>query len=264
MPRLRRVIEVDDPADPRIADFRALRDADLPGAFIAEGALVVRQLFRSRYRVRSVLVTPRKLAALEADLPPDVPVYVAPRPLLKAVVGFDLHRGAVAAADRPPPVDGAALVAGARSLLIVEDVSDVENMGSLFRNAAAFGVDAVLLSPGCCDPLYRRAVRVSMGQVLHVPFAELAPWPDALDSVVRAHGFATLALTPGGDAVDVDAVAADPPDRIAVLVGAEGPGLSAAALDAADVRVRIPIAPTVDSVNVATAAAIALHRLVKT
>ena len=259
MPRLRRV-DVDDPADPRLADYAALRDADLRDAFIAEGALVVRQLLRSPYRVRSVLVTPRKLAALEDALPTDVTVYVAPRPLLRAVVGFDLHRGAVAAADRRPPADPVAVVARARSLLVVEDVSDAENMGSLFRNAAAFGVDAVLLSPTCCDPLYRRAVRVSMGHVLHVPFTTLSPWPDALDTVVRAAGFTMVALTPGAGAVDVGDVR--PPERPALLVGAEGPGLSEEVLALADVRVRIPMRPGVDSLNVATAAAIAFHRLV--
>jgi tRNA G18 (ribose-2'-O)-methylase SpoU len=259
VPRLRRVA-IDDPDDPRLADYRALRDAELQGAFIAEGALVVRQLLRSPYRVRSVLVTPRKLAALDADLPPDVTVYVAPRELLRAVVGFDLHRGAVAAAERPPPADAAAIARRARSLLVVEDVSDAENMGSLFRNAAAFGVDAVLLSPRCCDPLYRRAVRVSMGHVLHVPFARLAPWPSSLDDVVRAAGFTTVALTPGADAVDVDRV--PPPPRPAILVGAEGPGLTDAALASADLRVRIPMRPGVDSINVAAAAAVAFHRLV--
>lgn len=269
MPRLRRVA-VDDPADPRLADFLALRDADLRarvewerGTFIAEGALVVRQLLRSPYRVKSVLVTPRKLAALERDLEaalaPDVPVYVAPRPLLREVVGFDLHRGAVAAAERPPPVDPAAIVAAARSLLVVEDVSDVENMGSLFRNAAAFGVDAVLLSPGCCDPLYRRAVRVSMGHVLMVPFATLSPWPDGLRDVIAAAGFTLVALTPAAGAVPIGEAHVDRP---AILVGAEGPGLSDAARQRADVAVRVPMRTEVDSVNVATAAAIAFHRLV--
>jgi tRNA G18 (ribose-2'-O)-methylase SpoU len=237
-----------------------MRDAQLRDAFIAEGALVVRELLRSPFRVRSVLVTARKLAVLEDALPADVPVYVAPREVLRAVVGFDLHRGAVAAADRPPPNDPAGLVERARSLLVVEDVSDAENMGSLFRNAAAFGVDAVLLSPTCCDPLYRRAVRVSMGHVLHVPFARLDPWPSALRDVVRAAGFTTVALTPSPAAVDVDAVR--PPVKPALLVGAEGPGLTRGALAAADVRVRIPMRDGVDSVNVATAAAIAAHRLV--
>ena len=253
-------VEVDDPGDPRLADYRALRDADLPDAFIAEGALVVRSLLSSSYRVRSVLVTPRKLTALADVLPADVPVYVAPRPVLKAVVGFDLHRGAVAAADRPSPAFDAATVVGpARSLLLVEDVSDAENMGSLFRNAGAFGIDGVLLSPRCCDPLYRRTVRVSMGHVLHVPFARVDAWPAAIDDVVRAAGFTVVALTPAPDAVDVAAVHAARP---AVLVGAEGPGLTDAALARAAARGRIPMRHGVDSVNVATAAAIAFHRLV--
>jgi tRNA G18 (ribose-2'-O)-methylase SpoU len=267
VPRLRRlgqggadIVEVGDPDDPRLADYRALRDADLPGAFIAEGALVVRSLLSSSYRVRSVLVTPRKLAALADVLPSDVPVYVASRPLLKSVVGFDLHRGAVAAADRPSPAaDAATVVRGARALLVVEDVSDAENMGSLFRNAAAFGVDGVLLSPRCCDPLYRRTVRVSMGHVLHVPFARVDAWPAAIDDVVRAAGFTVVALTPAADAADVAGVRVTRP---AVLVGAEGPGLTDVALARADTRVRIPMRAGVDSVNVATAAAIALHRLV--
>jgi tRNA G18 (ribose-2'-O)-methylase SpoU len=254
------VVEIDDPGDPRLTDYRALRDADLPDAFIAEGALVVRSLLSSPYRVRSVLVTPRKFTALADALPPDVPVYVAPRPLLKAVVGFDLHRGAVAAADRPSPaVDAVTVVDGARALLVVENVSDAENMGSLFRNAAAVGVDGVLLSPRCCDPLYRRTVRVSMGHVLHIPFARLDPWPGALSDVVRHAGFTVLALTPSSDALDVADVDAARP---AVLVGAEGPGLTDDALARADARVRIAMRGGVDSVNVATAAAIAFHRLV--
>jgi tRNA G18 (ribose-2'-O)-methylase SpoU len=170
---------------------------------------------------------------------------------LRETVGFDLHRGVIASAERPPPNDPAELLVHARRVLITERVNDLENLGSLFRAARAFGCDAVLLDPETADPLGRRPVRVSMGHVLHVPFARLDPWPAALQLVADA-GLTTVALTPSGDRLRL-------PDRAALLVGAEGPGLTDAALAAADRRVRIDMARGVDSVNVATAAAIALH-----
>lgn len=242
---------ITDPTDPRVADYVDLRAGrpDNHGPVIVEGLLAVEQLVASRFEIRSVLVTPAKLRRLPPGI--DVPVHVAEPEVLRATVGFDLHRGVVASAERPPPHDPAQLLAGTRRVLITERVNDLENLGSLFRAARAFGCDAVLLDPETADPLGRRPVRVSMGHVLHVPFARLDPWPDQLD-LARAAGLTVVALTPGGDRLRL-------PDRVALLVGAEGPGLTGRALAAADRRARIEMVPGVDSVNVATAAAIALH-----
>jgi tRNA G18 (ribose-2'-O)-methylase SpoU len=210
-------------------------------------------------RVRSVLVTARGLRALGGEVEAiGAPVYLAEEAVVAAVCGFDFHRGALAAVERPLPADPAALAGHARLLLAVEGVTDHENLGALFRNAAAFGAGGVLLDPTTPDPLYRRSVRVSMGHVLRVPFARPEPWPGWLAGL-RDGGVEVLALTPAADAEDLRAVSPRPPQ--ALLVGSEGRGLSAAALAAASRRVRIPLAPGVDSLNVATAAAIALHHL---
>jgi len=249
-----RIEPVHDPADPRLADYVDLRAGrpDGVGPVIVEGLLAVEQLAGSRFRARSVLVTPAKVDRLPAGL--GAPVYVAPPDVLRATVGFDLHRGVVASAERPPPLDVAGVVAGARRLLVTERVNDLENLGSLFRNARAFGCDGVLLDPETADPLGRRPVRVSMGHVLRVPFARVEPWPAGLGAV-RDAGLDVVALTPGGEPLHRCRL----PERAAFVVGAEGPGLTEAALAAADRRVGIEMAPGVDSVNVATAAAIALH-----
>jgi tRNA G18 (ribose-2'-O)-methylase SpoU len=189
------------------------------------------------------------------------PVTVRAEPEVAAVAGFPFHRGALASADRRPLPDPDDLLVDRRFVAVVEGVGDHENVGALFRNAAAFGVDAVLLDPTTADPLYRRSVRVSLGHVLHVPWTRTAPLPRGLQAV-RARGFEIVALTPALDAEPIDALAADPPPGpVALLVGAEGPGLTAATLAAAERRVRIPLAPGVDSLNVATAAAVAFHRL---
>jgi len=262
-------ILVDDPADPRLGDYIGLTDAALrhrlettDGVFIAEGDLAIRALVASPFPVRSVLVTAARHRALIDVLEPlGSPVYVGEPELLRAVVGFDLHRGAVAAAGRLPLAPAAELVSGARLVLVVEAVNDHENLGALFRNAAAFGVEAVLLSPTCADPLYRRSVRVSLGHVLGVPFTRLPDWPAGLGAL-RAGGFTVVALSPRLPARSVDTLgplaAAD--GGLVLMVGAEGPGLSAGALAQADHRVRVEMAPGVDSLNVATAAAVALHR----
>ncbi|HYT25574.1 MAG TPA: RNA methyltransferase, partial [Actinomycetota bacterium] len=176
--------------------------------------------------------------------------------VLEAVTGFHVHRGALASVARPPLPDAPTLLAGACRLAVLEDVNNPTNLGALFRSAAALGMGGVLLSPGCADPLYRRAVRVSMGEVLAVPYARLAPWPAAL-AEVRAAGFELLALTPAAGAEPLDRVEVGPRDRVAVLLGAEGPGLTPAALAAAGRAVRIPMAAGVDSLNVAAAAAVA-------
>jgi tRNA G18 (ribose-2'-O)-methylase SpoU len=258
------VVEIGDPADPRLDDFRDLTDADVRpdrrGIVIAEGVNVVERLASSPLRVRAVLGVPARIEALRwalTDL--DVPAYAVDKWALSDVVGFRVTRGVLAAADRPDPIDPAALLARSRRVAVLEALNDFENLGALFRNAAAFGVDAVLLDPRCADPFYRRSVRVSMGHALRVPFALLPdPWPESL-GMLHEHGFEVFAMTPDRSAAALRAVV--PPERWALLLGAEGPGLSAAALAAADVRVRIPMAPGVDSLNVATAAAVAFAHL---
>jgi tRNA G18 (ribose-2'-O)-methylase SpoU len=195
---------------------------------------------------------PRVLPLLQGI---DAPLYVGDMPLLRATVGFNLHRGVVASAQRLPERDPLACARGARRLAVLESLNDVENLGNLFRSARAFGIDAVLLDPQTADPLYRRCLRVSMGHVLHVPFARFDRWPGALDDL-RAEGLTVVALTPSSDAVDIDDLRAE---RIAWLLGAEGPGLTNQARAAADVQVRISIAPEVDSLNVGTAGAIAFR-----
>ena len=255
-------IPIDDPADARLADYVDLSDVDVRrrveaerGFFIAESPLVVRRLLASARRVRSVLVTPRQYEALAGAFDAaalTAPVYVAPAAVLRRVVGFDLHRGAVAAAERWPLPPVADVVRGARRVAVLERVNDHENLGVLFRSAAALGVDAVLLDPECSDPLYRRCVRVSIGHVLRIPWTRVA----SVDDVRRA-GLTTFALTPAADAIPLDRV--EWPERAALLFGAEGPGLSDAWLAAADHRVRIPMRPGADSLNVATAAAVAFY-----
>jgi tRNA G18 (ribose-2'-O)-methylase SpoU len=259
-----RVIEVSDPGDPRLDDYRNLTDADVRpdrrGIVIAEGVNVVERMARSPYPLRSVIGVAARLAALAPALAGhDVPAYAVDKWTLSDVVGFRVTRGVLAAASRPPAPDVDRLLAGARHVAVLEGLNDFENLGALFRNAAAFGVDAVLLDPRCADPLYRRSVRVSMGHVLTVPFATLpGPWPESLKAL-RDNGFAVLALTPAPPAVPLRGLRV--PDRWAVLLGAEGPGLTAAAMAQADQLVRIPMTDGVDSLNVATAAAVAFAAL---
>jgi tRNA G18 (ribose-2'-O)-methylase SpoU len=261
------VIEVADPADPRVADFRDLTTADRrpdrpggKGLVIAEGVIVVRRLLASRFPLRAVLGVARRIEELAGELAGSAaPVYVTSAEVMAEVVGFHLNRGVLAVADRPAGLPLADVVSGARRLAVLEGVGDHENLGALFRNAAAFGVRGVLLGPGCSDPLYRRSVRVSMGHVLGVPFTSLAPWPDGL-KLLRDQGFRVLAMTPSPDAVPLSPVwSAD--ERVAVLLGSEGPGLTAGAIAAADTAVRVPMAGGVDSLNVATAGAVAFYAL---
>lgn len=262
-----RRVEVAEPGDQRLDDFRELtvadRRPDRPGgrgSVIAEGIVVVRRLLASAYPIRAVLGVPARIDDLLPDLAAqDVPAYVVSAQTMSEVVGFHLNRGVLAVADRGP-VPAVAQVLAADRLLILEGVNDHENLGSLFRNAAALGVGGVLLGARCTDPLYRRSVRVSMGHVLALPFATLPNWPADL-AQVRAAGHPLLALTPRGTARSLSSLTAAESARAALLVGAEGPGLTESALAAADVHVRIPMAGAVDSVNVATAAAIACYHL---
>jgi tRNA G18 (ribose-2'-O)-methylase SpoU len=199
------------------------------------------------------------------DARADVPVYVVPQWMINAVTGFNIHRGCLAIGERPAEGAWPALAAGARRLVVVERVANADNVGAIFRNAAAFGADAVLLDASSTDPLYRKAIRTSMGAALQVPFARMAPWPAALHDLRAAQARAAcllVALTPSGTVTLEEAVSAIPRDQpVAIVVGHEGEGLTAAALDACDVHARIPIADAVDSLNVATACAIALYAL---
>lgn len=251
--------------DPRLDDFRDLaaadRRPDRPGGrglVVAEGVVVVRRLLASPYPPRAVFGVASRVAALAGDLADrPVPCYVGSVELMAQVVGFHLNRGVLATADRPGGPSPAALLDRSRTVAVLEGVNDHENLGALFRNAAALGIDGVLLGGRCSDPLYRRSIRVSMGHVLQVPFASLASWPSGLDEL-RAAGFRVVALTPRPDAVPLQRAGLTG-GRVALLLGAEGPGLSDAALAAADVHARIPMAAGVDSLNVATAAALAFH-----
>jgi len=261
---------VQDLDDPRLADYRHLREPSRRmglerrrGIFTVEGRLSVAALLRSPYRVRSVLVAAEHEARMASELASDVPLLSLPRDAMADVTGVHFHRGVLAVGERGELPSVLDLAAGAVRLLVLEGVNDHENVGALFRNAAAFGVDGVILDPTTADPLYRRATRVSLGHVLHVPFARVEEdgWPAALGDL-RSAGVTVLALTPTSDAEPIGAVAADGgPNRVALLLGAEGPGLTRGALAAADRAVRIPMVRGVDSVNVATAAAIALSAL---
>ena len=256
------VIEpVDDPADPRLVDYLELTDAaarrrrERDELFVAEGVTAVVRLLASGHRVRSVLVTPNALVRLGDRLDSlDAPVYVASKEVLMATVGFHLHRGAVAAADRRPLPTVAAAVAPVNRIAVLEGLNDPENLGAVARSARALGVGALVLDPTCIDPYYRRTVRVSMGEILLLPVARSDDWPGDLAGLARL-GFETWALTPDPTAAPIGELAV--PRRVAIVLGAEGPGLSHAALAACTRRVRIPIHAGVDSLNVGHAAAIA-------
>ena len=261
---------ITDPDDPRVADFRDLKAGDRPagrergtGPVIVEGVPAVQRLLASPYRVRAVFGVPGRVAAL--GLPDGIAAYEADKWVLSEVIGFRLTRGVVASADRRPPADldailGVAEPTAPRRLAVLEALNDAENLGSIARSAVALGVDGLLLDPRCADPLYRRSVRVSMGHVLSLPFAVLPEWPAGLARLHDA-GFLTVALTPAADAVDLADVDPRAHPRTAVLLGAEGPGLSPEAQRAARVRARIPMRAGVDSLGVAAAAAVAFAAL---
>jgi tRNA G18 (ribose-2'-O)-methylase SpoU len=264
-------IDVDDPADPRLDDFRDLnsidRRPDLPsgkGLVIAEGVLVVQRMLASRFRPRAMLGTDRRLGELTADLAAtDAPYYRASAEVMADVVGFHLNRGVLAAAPRPGELTVEQVLDGARTVAVLEGVNDHENLGSIFRNAAGLDVDAVVFGTGCADPLYRRAVRVSMGHALLVPYAWAEAWPGDL-TILRDNGFRLLAMTPEPSAATLsEAMATVGDERVAILVGAEGPGLTETAMRASDIRVRIPMSRGTDSLNVATAAALAFYERVR-
>jgi tRNA G18 (ribose-2'-O)-methylase SpoU len=263
----RQPIDVLDPADPRLDDFRDLnsidRRPDLPsgkGLVIAEGVLVAQRMLASRFTPHALLGTARRHDELAADLSASsAPYYRVSAEVMAEVVGFHLNRGVLAAARRAPELTVAEVITDARTIAVLEGVNDHENLGSIFRNAAGLDVDAVVFGAGCADPLYRRAVRVSMGHALLVPFAKAGSWPGDL-KILRDNGFRLLSMTPDPEALPMaEAIPALADQRVAVLVGAEGPGLRESTMRASDVRVRIPMARGTDSLNVATAAALAFY-----
>lgn len=255
--------------DPRVADYTRLTDVHLrklrepaEGMYIAESSRVLRRALAAGHRPRSFFLAEKWLADLQDVFTahPEVPVFVGSAGLLEEITGFHLHRGAMAAMERPAPVPLPELLAGARRVAVLEDIVDHTNVGAIFRSAAALAIDAVLVSPRCGDPLYRRSVRVSMGTVFQVPWARLGDWPEDLQ-VLKDHGFTVAALELTGDAQDVDAVAASDPDKLALVLGTEGAGMSATTLAAVDLAVKIPMRNGVDSLNVAAASAVAFWEL---
>ena len=269
-------VRVSDAGDPRLADYISLTDVRLrrsleaaQGLFIAEGEKVIRRAIAAGYPVRSVLVAADRLATIAdvvAGLPAgpdgDVPVYVLPPEVAEQLTGYRVHRGALTSMQRLPLPSVAEVLAGARRIVVLEDIVDHANVGAVFRCVAALGFDGVILAPRCADPLYRRAVKVSMGAVLAVRYGRLADWRAGL-AEVRADGFRLLALTPDPAALPIGTVSAAvaPADKLALLIGGEGHGLSSRWLDAADQAVQIPMSRGVDSLNVASAAAIACYLL---
>jgi tRNA G18 (ribose-2'-O)-methylase SpoU len=260
------IIAIDDPSDPRVAPYREVRDRDVVGrhgGFIAEGEVVLRVFARSPlYRARSLLIAENRLGRLADLIAPfrgRAPIYAASQTVMDAIVGFNIHRGILAFGLRGPEISAGELLASlpTRSIVLaLFGISNHDNVGGIFRNAAAFGVSAVLIDGACCDPLYRKAIRVSVGGALTVPFARLSPDENALDLLER-HGFAAVALSPAG-ATPLANLA--PSERTALLLGAEGRGLPAAILARAD-TVIIPMAAGFDSLNVAVTSGIVLHHL---
>ncbi|MDQ1578922.1 MAG: hypothetical protein QOE21_1609 [Microbacteriaceae bacterium] len=258
------VIEIADLADPRLADFSHQTDVALKktggGLYIAESALVLERALRAGHRPRSVLAlggTVDEAIALVGD---DVPIFSGPGELLAELTGYLLHRGLIASMHRPPLPDAADLLASAKRVVVLENVADPTNVGAIFRSVAAIGADAVLVTPRCSDPFYRRAIRVSMGTVLQVPWTRVGDWTSTRQ-LLAASGFHVAALALTDDALDLRAFAAAAPDRVAIVLGAEGDGLTDEAIAAADTVVKIPMAHGIDSLNVAATAAVAMWAL---
>jgi len=256
-----------DPNDSRVAGYRDLTDVALrsrtevkDGIFIAESASVIERALARGYQPISVLMEDKWLDRMTPILEPagDFPIYLGDRHVLESITGFHVHRGALALIQRPPLPSIESVIRGASRLVIAEDIVDHTNVGAIVRSAAGLGFDGLLVTPRCADPLYRRSVRVSMGTVFDLPWTRLSNWPgDLVD--LRGEGFTIAAITPEPEAVPIDEFGA--PERLAVIVGTEGDGLSAAALDQADIRLRIPMQHGVDSLNVAAAAAIVCWEL---
>jgi tRNA G18 (ribose-2'-O)-methylase SpoU len=258
------ITRIDRPGDPRLAAYAAIADHDKlrsAGLFIAEGRLVVQRLIEARrFEIDSIVVTPAALNGLAGAIGDgEWPVYVCSPAVIEALTGIDFHRGCLALARRPTAPLSPSTLAGARRLLALEGIGNPDNLGGLFRVAAAFGVGGVLLAPSCADPFYRKSIRTSVGAVLRVPFTVAERWPADLQAL-RETGLQVVALTPdvGGVALREFAEALDPDARLALMLGAEGPGLTPEALRTANHMLRIPMAANVDSLNVTVAAGIAL------
>ena len=264
-------IRIDDPSDERLSDYVRLTDVALRrrteperGLYIAESEKVIRRALAAGHHPRSYLMAERWLSDL-ADLVTDaesagVPVFVGEHDVIERLTGFHLHRGALAAMQRPELPTVADLLAGARRVMVLEDIVDHTNVGAVFRSCAALGVDAVLVTPRCADPLYRRAIRVSMGTVFQVPWTRISPWPEGIEQL-RAAGFTVATLALAENAVSLDVLAANPPERLALVLGTEGDGLSHHTIAGADLTVTIPMGGGVDSLNVAAAGAVAAWAL---
>ncbi len=259
------VHEISDPSDPRLADYRDLRDVQLRkhleaenGLFLAEGAKVVRRSVEAGFTPRSFLMAPRWLDGL-ADIlsTTDAPCFVLEESLAEEVTGFHVHRGALASLERRPLRSVAEVLEGARSVLVLEDLVDHTNVGAVYRSGAALGFDAVLLAPRCADPLYRRSIKVGMGAVFTMPWTRLPDWHDALPSLSEA-GFTTVALTLAEDSAPIEQAVAGL-DKVALVLGSEGHGLSARWEESADLRATIPMREGIDSLNVAAASAVACY-----
>ncbi|MGW4445737.1 TrmH family RNA methyltransferase [Streptomyces sp. NPDC004682] len=260
------LITLTDPDDPRLHDYTNLTDVELrrrrepaEGLFIAEGEKVIRRARAAGYDTRSMLLTPKWAEAMRDvidELP--APVYCVSPELAERVTGYHVHRGALASMGRKPLPTAAEVLAPARRVAVFEDMVDHANLGAAFRNAAALGVDAVLLTPRCADPLYRRAVKVSMGAVFSVPYARFDSWPQDAGTLHDA-GFVIAALCLGPDSITLDELAAADHEKLALMLGTEGEGLSRAAMNAADKLVRIPMSAGIDSLNVAAASAVAFY-----
>ncbi|MGA1835876.1 RNA methyltransferase [Herbiconiux sp. 11R-BC] len=266
------VVRIDTLADPRLADYAHATDVALKnarrsepgrenGLYLAESLLVLQRALRAGHVPRSVLAlgTSEREAVetLAVAGHPEVPVFVGPGELLAELTGYLLHRGLIAAMNRPPLPDPAALLERARRVVVIENVVDPTNVGAIFRSAGAIGADAVLVTPRCSDPFYRRAIRVSMGTVLQVPWTRTGEWPE-LSPLLREHGFHTAALALTPDAVSLRDFETRVPERLALVLGAEGGGLTTEAIAAADTVVQIPMLHGIDSLNVAAASAVAL------
>jgi tRNA G18 (ribose-2'-O)-methylase SpoU len=263
------VIEINTLDDPRLADFAHLTDVALKkstgsehGLYIAESLLVLQRAIAAGHRPRSVLALGASVdEALEATASFDIPIFSGPPALLEELTGYLLHRGLIASMHRPQLPAAEDLLRDARRVVILENVADPTNVGAIFRSVAAIGADAVLVTPRCSDPFYRRAIRVSMGTVLQVPWTRVGDWASAR-ALLGASGFSIAALALSDDSVDLKTFAATAPERVALVLGAEGEGLTPEAIAAADTIVRIPMAHGIDSLNVAATAAVAMYALV--
>ncbi|GLY18409.1 RNA methyltransferase [Kineosporia rhizophila] len=265
------LIHLDDPHDERLSDYVGLTDVVLRtrlepagGLYMAESEKVIRRALRAGHRPRSMMLAEKWRDSLD-DLVRDVqaagaPVFTGPIDLVEAITGFNVHRGAIAAMHRPVLPSVESVVAGARRIVVLENITDHTNVGAIFRSVAGLGADAVLVTPRCADPLYRRSVRVSMGTVFQVPWTRIDPWPGGMDDLQKA-GFDVAALALGPNAVSLDEYVAKAPEKVALVLGTEGDGLSPVTIEHADRAVTIPMAGGVDSLNVAAAAAVAMWSL---